>query len=105
MGIFEFNAHAVLMRLVIKSVQEMIERCTDEFDLNTIIELYMTKYQEYKCNFNEDEINKICQTAIENLLTHGKIKVGSSSGHFIVVQPTNDIEQKTEAKTDNEIGS
>ncbi len=103
MSFFEINnIHQRLMKLDIMKIQDdILENFTDEFDLNSIF----IKWRGELYNYSNDELKRICQTAIENLLVQGKIKVGSSIGNFIVVQPINDIEQETEAKTDNEIRS
>ena len=86
----------VLERHDVQRAQIMImEECTS-FDLKDIETMYWRKYKDDISMYKWSDIERICQTAVENLLAQGKIKVGSSSGYFIVVQPTNDIEQKTE---------
>lgn len=86
----------VLERHDVQRAQIMIMKECTSFDLKHIERMYWKKYKNDIYMYKWSDIERICQAAVENLLTNGKIKNGSSIGHFIVVQPTNDIEQETE---------
>ncbi len=67
-----------------------------KFNLDTIMEMYWNKYKKDIFMYKRSDVERICEIALKNLLKQGKIKAGSSTGHFIVVQPTNNIPEKSE---------
>ena len=85
----------VLERHDVQRAQIMIMQECTSFDLKDIETMYWRKYKNDIYMYKWSDIERICKTAVENLLRQGLIKSSGSIGDYRVATSSEIISKKT----------
>lgn len=88
----------ILERFDVTRAESLIQKkClyNKKYNLDEIISMYWDEFKNEIFSYKRSDIIRICQTAIENLIQSGKIKVDSSDGYYINVISTRQISEES----------